>query len=197
MSSAELSKFELRKYYRGLRRQLPLPVRRDASQAAANHLLQQTIFKQSEHVACYLYVNGEFNASPIIEAIWEANKHCYLPVLAESEEAGLFFVEYQEGDALQANRYSILEPVNVTRVIQPESLDLVIVPLVSYDLQGHRLGTGGGYYDKTFAFRNQAAIKKPFILGLGFEIQQASSLPVEPWDVGLDGILTETQFHLI
>lgn len=196
MTKVELSKFQLRKYYRGLRRQLPLPERRDASQAAAHHLVQQAIFKQSEHIACYLYVNGEFNASPIIEAIWQAKKHCYLPVLAEGEDAGLIFAEYREGDILRPNRYSILEPVNVSRVIQPESLDLVIAPLVSYDLHGHRLGTGGGYYDRTFAFRLHQAYQKPFILGLGFEIQQANILPVEPWDITLDGVLTEIQFQL-
>lgn len=151
------------------------------------------MFVNSEHVACYLPFKDEFDALPTIEAIWRAKKQCYLPVLLEKEEKFLCFVHYAYGDALRQNRYSILEPSNITKQLLPEQLDLVITPLIAFDAKGHRLGTGGGYYDRTFA--NLAhQVKKPQLIGLAYKAQQADALPADPWDISLQGVITESGF---
>ena len=149
------------------------------------------IFKISLHVACYLPTQDEFDTAAIIEAIWHANKQCYLPVLCDEKDKFLQFVKYQYGDSLRRNKYKILEPTNLSRKIIASELDLVITPLLAFDLHGHRLGTGGGYYDRTFAFLRDAVIRKPFMLGLGYTVQQTESLPAEEWDIRLDAVLTE------
>lgn len=159
---------------------------------AAAQFTRQEIFRQSENIACYLHYRNEFDSSEMIEAIWRANKNCYLPVL--TEENSLRFVRYQKNDALQLNRYSILEPANVAQECAPENLDIVLTPLVAFDLQGHRLGAGGGYYDRTFTFLHHQPVKQPLIIGLGYSIQQAEELPFDEWDVGLYGVVTEREF---
>ena len=126
---------------------------------------------------------------PLIEAIWKANKKCYVPILIEG--MALDFVRYEQGDKLRPNKFYILEPEEVSRRVAPEKLDLVVTPLVAFDLHGHRLGTGGGYYDRTFAFMHADQYKKPLLIGLAFAKQQADSLPIDPWDIKLDGIVTE------
>lgn len=118
-----------------------------------------------------------------------------MPILAECRS--LHFVRYDEHDALSANQFSILEPENTSRKIAAEKLELVITPLVSFDLQGHRLGTGGGYYDRTFAFLHNRAKTNPTVIGLAYAAQQAESLPVDPWDITLDGIVTEQGVRLL
>lgn len=186
------SKIKLRKHFRELRNQLSSTYRKNAATDAAAQFTRQEIFRQSENIACYLHYGNEFDSSQIIEAIWRANKNCYLPVV--TEENSLRFVRYEKDDALQLNRYSILEPASVTQECVPENLDIVMVPLVAFDLQGHRLGAGGGYYDKTFAFLRDNPVKRPLIIGLGYSIQQAEELSFDEWDVGLDGVVTDKEF---
>jgi 5-formyltetrahydrofolate cyclo-ligase len=187
------AKSPLREQFRAIRREIPLVYRRQAAQAAAELFIQQDIFKQSQHIACYFCFGDEFDAMPIMEAIWQAEKHCYLPVL--TEENSLYFVEYKKGDALSPNRYSIQEPVSDDE-FPAENLDIVLAPLLAFDMQGHRLGTGGGYYDRTFSFKRENARHHPLIIGLGYEAQQDDALPHDEWDIVLDAVLTEKDFLL-
>jgi 5-formyltetrahydrofolate cyclo-ligase len=149
---------------------------------------------QREHIACYLPFNDEFDSLPVIETIWQAKKYCYLPVLSKSDEKSLCFVRYDYGDALHRNRYGILEPVNLSRVMLPNLLDIVVMPLLAFDVLGHRLGTGGGYYDCTFAFLHDQQDKKPVMVGLGYAAQQVALMPSDPWDIMMAGVVTEDGF---
>ncbi len=76
-----------------------------------------------------------------------------------------------------------------------QELDLVFLPLVAFDRVGHRVGMGGGYYDRTFAFVQQMH-HKPILIGLAYEMQQVDGLPFCTWDIPLDGVLTEKQLRL-
>lgn len=105
-------------------------------------------------------------------------------------------MNYNEGDLLHPNKYAILEPQHNLKKIPPENLDLVMVPLIAFDLKGNRLGTGGGYYDRTFAFLREQENKKPRMIGLAYAVQQAEQIPSDPWDVLLDGIVTEQEVIL-
>lgn len=167
--------------------------RQEAALSAANSFTQHDSFKKSKHIACYLAFKDEFDCSPIIEAIWQAKKQCYLPVLTGKDDNTLHFVRYRYGDALHLNRFSILEPVAISHVIAPENLDIVVMPLLAFDLQGHRLGTGGGFYDRTFAFLHASQARYPHMLGLAYAAQAAEFIPSDPWDVGLDGVVTEKE----
>jgi 5-formyltetrahydrofolate cyclo-ligase len=66
--------------------------------------------------------------------------------------------------------------------------DCIIVPLLAFDDSGHRLGFGGGWYDRFLAGQPDA-----FTVGLAYDMQAAASLPREPHDVALDLIVTETR----
>lgn len=189
-----LTKSDIRKKFREICGKVPAVYRMEAAQVAARQLANLPFFQKSERIACYLSTKSEFDTSPIIEAIWRAKKHCYVPVLSEENEKSLHFEHYQYGDALHLNRFSILEPVNGVHKILPENLDMVIVPLISFDRHGHRLGTGGGYYDRTFAFLNAHLSKNPYMVGLAYTVQQVDSLPSDAWDIVLNGVLTEKEF---
>lgn len=192
-----LSKTALRKKGREICSKIPLAQRQQAARAAATLFVNQPLFKRADHIACYLSCKDEFDSSPLIEAIWQAKKKCYVPVLNTEKEKSLYFVRYQYGDALHVNRYSILEPVNTTRKIAPEELELVITPLLAFDIHGHRLGTGGGYYDTTFAFLPTSTGRKPHMIGLAYAAQQMELLPHDPWDILLNGVVTEKKYFAI
>jgi 5-formyltetrahydrofolate cyclo-ligase len=83
---------------------------------------------------------------------------------------------------LRAGFSGIAEPAAHFPRVKP---DLLLVPLLAFDARRHRLGYGGGFYDRTIAALNVPAI------GIAYAGQQVSSLPAEPHDRTLDGILTE------
>jgi 5-formyltetrahydrofolate cyclo-ligase len=186
------TKADVRKYYRAIRRDIPEQERVQAAKAAALLFASHPKFKQSEHISCYISFDNELNTEEIIKEIWRAGKHCYLPLLGE--ERSLEFARYHEGDVLIPNALDILEPQKAGVKIQPEHLDLIILPLVAYDLAGQRLGTGGGYYDRTFAFLHSNPVKRPHLTGLAYNKQRADMLPSDPWDVSLDDLITEQQY---
>lgn len=182
-------KRQLRAQYRAARCRLTMEFRQEAAHLALQHLIDHPLFQSSDHIACYFAMKEEMNVDVVINAIWQTNKICYLPYLQADNSLG--FAQYKSGDNLIKNRYGILEPENQTANLAPQQLDLVIAPLVAFDNKGHRLGAGGGYYDKTFAFKKKTQLRKPVILGFAYSAQQAEALPEEPWDVALDGVVTE------
>lgn len=158
-------------------------------------LVKLPLFKQSEHIACYLSYQYEFLTSPIIEAIWHAKKQCYIPMLSKDEKSKeLTFVKYGYGDGLRFNRFNILEPAHPSDSIPCQALQLVIAPLLAFDSDGNRLGSGGGFYDTTFAFMKEVQAEQPTIIGLGYAAQQANELPADVWDIHLIGALTEKAY---
>jgi 5-formyltetrahydrofolate cyclo-ligase len=94
-------------------------------------------------------------------------------------------VKYESGDALTPNRYGIAEPVEAD-VVDPESIDLIFVPFLAFDLDLNRVGYGKGYYDR-FLLRCRPDCLK---VGLGFfdPVEQISD--VHPGDVRLDICIT-------
>jgi 5-formyltetrahydrofolate cyclo-ligase len=85
---------------------------------------------------------------------------------------------------------------DLQKLIDPDQLDLVIVPLVAFDKSGNRLGKGGGYFDRTFEFLNEAPRpKKPFLCGIAYALQALPSIEPEPWDVKLNAVITEEKIH--
>lgn len=162
--------------------------RQSAAMSAVNLFLRESSFSSMKHIACYHSMSDEFDTAPLIHALLQANKKCYLPALNNKQ---LIFRRYEKNDALTQNAYGILEPLASAETIASSMLDLVIAPLVGFDLSGNRLGAGGGYYDKTFSFLKNVEKEKPFLLGLGYSFQEMSGFIAGDWDIKLDAILTE------
>ena len=93
---------------------------------------------------------------------------------------------------LRQNRYGIGEPAGLRYcAIAPAQLDIVLLPLAGFDKNGGRLGMGGGFYDRCFAFKKRSAQQKPLLIGIAHHCQEVSALPVDNWDIGLDMIITD------
>lgn len=174
------------------RRQLPQKFQVDAAAAVAKKIFTLPFFLRSKHIAFYLPVNGELNPLPILERAWEMQKICYLPILHPLKHNRLYFIAYYPNDTLVANYYDILEPeFNTNKIIPAWALDLVFVPLVGFDQNNNRLGMGGGFYDRTFAFCHDGDKNTPFLAGLGYELQHLPQIKTEAWDIALDAVITE------
>ena len=189
---------QLRREMRARRRQLS----RQTLASHGNQLLRLALnykpFRQSRRIGFYLASKGEMDPSPLMKQALQSGKQVYLPVLRQRPEHGLWFAPFRTGDNLIPNRFGIHEPkFQYRRVVMPWALDMVFVPLVAFDQFGNRLGMGGGYYDHTFAYKMlRTHWKGPRLIGLAHEFQGVHSLPIEPWDIPLDAVLTEQQLHL-
>jgi 5-formyltetrahydrofolate cyclo-ligase len=189
-----LNKSELRKKIRTQINAVDEATRDKAALAAARWLAASDVFQHSEHIACYFPRGMEFNTIPIIHAIWAAKKKCYLPLLPTDDSRILNFADYKTTDNLTLNQYQIFEPDSAEFFSAPE-LDLVLTPVMGFDKKGNRLGSGGGYYDRTFAFVKNSE-KPPVLWGVAYWFQFMDELPRDEWDVLLDGVLTERELLL-
>lgn len=165
--------------------------RQKASQAAAQHFLQSSYFQDFQHIACYQALASELDTEVLIEALWQADKACYLPLTPSGQEKILRFARYEKNQSLKLNCHGVLEPSGSSEIISGSELEVVILPLLAFDHQGNRLGTGGGYYDHTFAFTREMSPKKPHLIGLAYALQQVSGIPEEAFDVPLEAVITE------
>lgn len=183
----------LRRHVRSLRRRLSPQQQRDHSHRVARRLRTLTAFRRAERVALYLSTDGEVDLAPLIRDLWDRGRRCYLPVLRKTHPARLWFVEYRPGQSLVANKYRIPEPrLTSSRRVPPWGLDLILLPLVAFDHGCHRLGMGGGYYDRSLAYlRHRTFWRSPRLLGVAHECQRLEHLISRPWDIRLQAVVTE------
>jgi 5-formyltetrahydrofolate cyclo-ligase len=181
----------LRQTIRARRRAVtPAEARRCALQLA-RVLRCSRLVRNSQRIAAYVAADGEMDPQHLIEDLWALGKAVYLPVLVPFTRNRLWFARYTPDTRLVINRFGIPEP-DRAELIRANVLDLVLTPLVAFDHAGHRIGMGGGFYDRSFAFlRARRHWRKPRLLGIAYSFQQQAAITAAPWDVPLDAIATE------
>lgn len=192
----------LRKKLREARRGLHDEQHEYAAQRVATQLNTLPFLESSDTVAGYLVNDGEVNLKYYIESTWQlSHKKFALPVLHPVCKGHLLFLSYTPDSPLINNKYNIEEPVlSCEAVIPVTQCDVILMPLVGFDKSGNRLGMGGGYYDRTLSFTQrklnaQQTLNQntPKLVGIAHDVQEVDALPVAPWDVPLDAIVTPSR----
>ncbi len=192
---SSLSRSELRRQLRAARRALP-PAERTTKEARILHaLLTHPAVRRARQIALYWPADGEVDLRALHRRI-QPKQTLYLPVLAQGSR--LRFAPWLKQGAMRRNRFGIPEPRHRLYLLRrPVQMDVVLMPLVGFDQHGNRLGMGGGFYDRSLAFRHaRKRWRKPLLIGVAFELQRCPTLRSEPWDVPLDGIVTELGLRL-
>ncbi|MBE9396898.1 5-formyltetrahydrofolate cyclo-ligase [Pontibacterium sp. N1Y112] len=189
---------QLRQDIRRKRRALTRTQQLRAAKRLHAQLCRRPDFIRARHVALYLPNDGEIDPRPLLESCWKMGKKTYLPVLHPILHNRLWFVPFDRQTKLVRNIYKIEEPPIIKAPRRPPwALDLVLLPLVAFDADGNRMGMGGGYYDRTFSFKNRRqSIPGPKLIGLAHELQRVEHLPVENWDIPLAGIISDQASYL-
>ena len=183
---------ELRQRLAEQRRALPPAERIAAAQGLRRSLEQLPEYLTDTRVAGYWASHGELPLNLAIAPLAGRGQQFLLPVVGAGKL--LRFAPWQAGDEVQPNRYGIPEPVAPAELLEPFQLDLVFVPLLGFDRRGNRLGHGGGYYDRSFAFLNeQVRPTEPLLVGIAYAFQELPEVEEEDWDVPLDFIATERE----
>ncbi|MCP5158481.1 MAG: 5-formyltetrahydrofolate cyclo-ligase [Gammaproteobacteria bacterium] len=186
---------ELRRSLRAQRRALFAAERHEAALTVAYRLAETPDFSKAAVIAGYWACHGELDPAPLLERAWVEGKAIHLPVLVGD---ALQFAPYWPGVALRRNRFNIPEPeIPQEEWRLPCEMDWVLTPLVAFDTTGTRLGMGGGFYDRSFAFLLDPTWlgHRPRLLGLGYEFQRVAALSRQSWDVPLDAAVTDKNLY--
>ncbi|HEY6942681.1 5-formyltetrahydrofolate cyclo-ligase [Dokdonella sp.] len=183
----------LRKALRERRAALPAAERIAAAQAVVAQLEQVPEFMTDRRIGGYWAVEGELPLAALIGGMRARGQQYCLPVVGADRL--LRFAPWRPGDALATNRFGIPEPAFApTHLLAAGELDVVLVPMLGFDRNGHRLGFGGGWYDRSFAFlAARADVGKPVLVGVAYAWQEIDALDAQPWDVRLDYVATERE----
>ena len=171
-------KSDLRPQLKQKRQHISPKTHQALSQIIVEKIQTQEIFKQALHIGIYYPIHAEVNVLGLLK---NQDKIFYLPHI--NSQSRLEFREVKALEDLIPNYWGIPEPKaeNLTGIP-----DLLIIPMLGFDIECHRLGYGKGYYD---GYLNTP--KKPFCLGIAFDVQQVQKLPHESYDINMDLIITD------
>ncbi len=158
----------------------------------AKYLLYQVqksgVLRYAQHIALYSSFDGEIQTQYLFDFLSKQGKTVYLPII---DKQTLYFVKHSPHSVYQLNRFNIKEPKHTGR-IYAKKLNVIFMPCVGFDLQGNRLGMGGGFYDKTLSFKiKQDKYRSPKLYALAHQCQQTQNLETQVWDIKPNAIITE------
>jgi len=191
---------EFRKAMRSTRKSVAGPLRKQWNGQISARILETSEYRESKRVAGFLAFDGEADPRCVMDQAIEDGKQVFVPIM-QGKTDPLIFIEWHPDSQLKRNRFGIEEPVGDRISIVPAtSLELVITPLVAFDALCNRIGVGGGFYDRTFEFLKQGGdhpvrASDIAMIGFAFELQKLDEIHVQPWDIGLSGVATESKVY--
>lgn len=176
----------LRIRFRELEQNRPADAVMSGSRAIYEQLIQMDVFRKARRIGAFLSLPSEVQTGDIIKACWDSGKDVCVPFfMVDVRRYGMS--RLAPGTPLKLMRLNLREPEHPDPV-DCSALDLMLVPALAFDLNGVRLGHGGGHYDRLLAGF------KGYRLGLAFHEQIVDQLPSEPHDEPVQAILTEQKF---
>lgn len=175
------------------RSQIPEDTREKYSKTIANSLYESSYYKNANIIMAFINFGSEINTRYLIEHAIQDDKIVVIPVmLPETKELKISrILDYSE---LEIGHYNILTPkAKFLRFLDPNTIDLILVPGLIFAKDGYRIGYGGGYYDRFLAKLDNNIPK----IAIGFDMQITDKVPTDEYDIPVDYILTEKQMKKV
>lgn len=175
-------------------------LRPTASGQIAGHVAALPAFQRAGTVHIFLSLPEEVDTAPLLKRCLEAGKSILVPVLLDDGTMGA--APWSPGTHLVAGKLGTRQP-DARTALPPDEVrpDIVIVPGLAFDRKGGRLGRGKAYYDRALTEIRGAAARAgrppPPAVAIGFGLQLVSEVPMQPRDVRVDAVITETEQALI
>ncbi len=178
-----MNKAEARKIFSDIRKSIPSESKIDYDRMIINNIISSQIINDFEKVLCYVSVKDEADTRNFIDYLMKIGKTVYIPYCKNRD---MLFYKLEDFDELVDGAFGIptVDILNKMPLDDFESC-ICIVPALSFDLKGYRLGYGGGFYDR---FLNG---KEIFKLGITYDVCLTSELPFEDYDIAVDAVITE------
>lgn len=177
------AKLALRKRLRSVRATLPKSACDARSSEIIKRLLELDELTRATTVLAFASIGNEVRLKPLIDAMWAAGKRVALPRVVDGElELGLV----DASTTLVESAFSVPEPPEKAEKVQPEEVQLVLVPALAVDPRGYRIGYGGGYYDRLLPLLEHACA-----CAVAYDFQLVAEVPELPFDVAVDLVVTD------
>lgn len=178
-----MEKKELRNIIRDRKRQFSKQELGELSLAVLERLRQNAMFQSASRLLLYYSLPDEVDTHCLIDQLVDEGKQVYLPVVIDSEHMQIR--EYTGKQDLQEGSYHIMEPIGT---LLPEDrygeLQVGVIPGMSFDPEGNRLGRGKGYYDRILTLTPHL-----YKIGMCFDFQKVAHVPTEATDIKMDAIV--------
>ncbi len=182
---------DLRKKYRDLRKQLSSDLRPLKEMQICKLLMDfleslklDDLVLINQTIALYQAFDGEVRLDAFAQSASQKGIRLVYPKIIKNQA-----LLWCQAHSWSINRFGILEPIGPQ--VDLFEIDLILAPLVAFDQSGHRLGMGGGYYDRTLSQKTWQGI----FMGVAFDLQCVPILDQEVWDYPLDAIATESSIQ--
>ena len=156
----------------------------ERSKKIKENLFSLDEFKKSKVVMFYVSFNNEASTHDMIKESLKT-KTIIVPKLANNEIEPSIMMDFDQ--LIPSGKFGILEPIEAMK-INIKNIQIITVPGIAFDKDGHRLGFGFGYYDKFLA-----KVPKALKIGLAFDFQIANQIPKEAHDAPVDLIVTDKE----
>ncbi len=166
------------------RRQLTPQKRFSSSQTIISSLCKRKEFIEASSICIYVSFETEVATHDCIKDLLLLEKKVIVPKIHDNT-LSLYYL-HQWSDLLQGS-FHIFEPNSNSTIAPLHLVDLFVIPGIAFDIHGHRIGWGKGYYDKLLR-----GIQVPKI-GLAFSEQIFPLLPFESYDIVMDAVITEKE----
>lgn len=175
-----MEKITLRKMIRELKRAMPEEQIVSASQRLGELFLNSDLYRSATTIYGYLPYNQEVRTTPMLEQALKDGKRVAVPKVYGDE---MKFIYLSDLSQVEKGFAGIPEPITDGEVAEDPTA-LVLMPGLAFTKEGHRMGYGGGFYDKFLA-------KEPNhpTLALCYAFQMVDEFPVEEYDVPVDVVL--------
>ena len=178
-----------------LKRRDSIPPEQKALQETSieKRLFELDNFKKANSILMYVSFRSEVNTRKFLDDIHKMGKRLILP-LVDARHKVLKLYEVKDNSELAPGYMGIPEPdVRENRRVTIKDIDLVVIPGTGFDIQGNRLGYGGGYYDRLLSYESKQLAEVEHIptVALAFEEQIGEEIPAEPHDIQVDMIITD------
>ncbi|XBC38559.1 MAG: 5-formyltetrahydrofolate cyclo-ligase [Buchnera aphidicola (Melaphis rhois)] len=176
-----------RAYFRMLRKKIGIKEQKISSLKISDKIFNCKLLCSCKNVAVFISFDGEIDTSQLISELWKKKYNVFLPIIDSIFNKTLFFSQYFPNTRLQLNKFNIFEPIiRKEVVVSCQEMDVIMVPLVAFDIFGYRLGMGGGFYDKILnSYKN-----KFFPVGLAYDFQLVNKIIPKPWEIPLPAVFT-------
>ncbi len=186
MPAPSALKAELRAGRLAARDVMPVSDRIEKSLQLADHGLSALELPPGIVVSGFLPIRSEVDVRPLMAGLRARGARICVPVILDKET--IAFRELLPDTPLVDCGFGTSAPGPEAAVLEP---DVMLVPLAAFDTTGHRIGYGGGYYDRAIA-RLQGNGRALQLIGVAFDCQEVASVPAESHDVPLQAVLTES-----
>ena len=176
-------KQQLRRTIRAMERELPAKYKEESSRAICQHLIAMPAYQAAETVFCFVGMSREIDTTLILEDALQSGKRLAVPLCVGDGIMELRRITSL--DQLVPGAYGILEPCADTPLIATDDVDFAVLPCVSCNHLGHRLGQGGGFYDRFLTHDRSSMVL------LCREKLIRDEIPLEPHDYPIPWVLTE------